>query len=209
MALLAFPSMARVTEITHELWSPGRIVHRLRDGGLSPPLDRAEARWRGTFTLGVLGVRGAVGSRDAAELEAFLAQFGDARNHVELPWGGGSDGKFPVPVGWRGVANGGPVGGVVTFTRSHGGSVAVGDWLRVEDGFPHAHRCVLVVTKSGADAMPQLSFVPPLPRLTVTNVLNPATTMAVRMRDPGEQGIPVSRSPSWGGAVTVQWEELV
>lgn len=200
--------MARVTEVTHELWSPGRIVHRLRSGALSPPLDRSDPRWRGTFTLGVHGVRGADGSRRAAVVEAFLAQFGDPRNHVELPWGGSAAGRFPVPAGWRGVAQGGPVGGVITFTRTSGGAVSVGDWLRVEDGFPHAHRCVIVVAVAGTDAAPQLSFEPPLPRLTVTNVLNPAATMAVRMRDPGEQGIPVSRSPSWGGAVTVQWEEL-
>ena len=203
MPLIAWPQVARITDYSHELWSPGRIVHRARDGSLSA-LDRARERWRGTAEVGVRGLRGESGQTAAARLELFLAELTDLRNYVDMPWGGERP-AYPVPgpsaSSWSASVTAASAG---VFTLNIPPTeLAVGQWLR------HNNRVNMIATVAGGP-MAQISFVSDaFDGLTVGGSLLRALTIRIRRMSPTDAGLPVSRGRGFGGGTVIQWEEYV
>lgn len=200
MALVAWPTEARIVEISHEVWSPGRIVHRLRSGDLDTPLVRGQPRLVGTVSLGLYGRGNYAG---AAAVELLLAELADPENFVDMPWGGDrASGGYPSPIGWEGDVTA-AASGVYTFARRVGRTEVVepGDWLS-------RGRVAMVRTVSGTAAAPVLTLIPDIP-MSTGDTLFSAPTIRIRKRDPDESGILVPRSATgFAGGVTFEWEEV-
>lgn len=198
-----WPAQVRITAYSHELWSPGRIVHRLRDGSIDEPLDRASARWRGTVTLGAWGALGSAGTEAISATELLLAQLSDPEAWTSMPWGGASPRYFTVS-NWSGRVTA-SAAGLHTLARQPADTtetIYAGEWLRAPSG-----RLVQVRTLAGTAAAPQITTLP----VTVPAVgasFGHARFMQVRKRDPDDGGITMERRAGFGGGVTFQWEEL-
>ena len=206
MALVAWPQEARLVGTTVELWSPGRIVHRLRDGSLAPALDRASPRWRGTASIAPWGVSGAAGQVGAGKVELLMAELADPSNWTHMPWGGGMP-RYPTPRhDWVGSVTG-TNAGALSIDRTEGETgLAVGQWLDIH--LAAGIRTAMVRTLAGTDAKPVVTL---LPAFAVPNAVrvDPGEVIRVRKARPGEGGIAIARNTSWGGQVTFQWEEAL
>ena len=208
MAQVAFPTAAtqRIVHYSPQLWSPGLIVHRLRDGRLSAPLERAPWRWRGTVTFGPAATMGE--RDDVAAVELFLAQMADPSNWCWMPWGG-DEPFYPTPKDFSPGRVTATLNGVHTLLRhaTSTGLLNVGDWLLFRPRFGRSS-IVTVASVSGINLLaPQITTVPVV-QAKVDDRFYPATHIQVRQRDPDGQGVMMPRTASYGGAVTWQWEEV-
>ena len=207
MALIAWPQEAGIVGVSHELWAPGRIVHRLRDGSIAAALDRASPRWRGTVSIAPRAVWYPEGSVAVGRVETLLAELADPSNWTHMPWGGAGAGQYPTPRhDWVGSVTG-TNAGAISIDRTEGATgLAVGQWLDVH--LAGGIRTALVRTLAGTDQKPVVTL---LPSFSVPNAtrIDPGEVIRVRKAEPGEEGITIERSRSWGGRVTFQWEEAL
>ena len=197
MPQVAWPAEARIVGMSQELFSPGRIVHRLRDGSWDTPLLRARPRWNGTVTLGKYAIRKA----EVARVEMLVADLSDPSDWAEMPWGGAPP-LHPVPGDTWTASVTAVVGRLVTLARTVGtDEIALGDWVR------YGNRVAIVRSLAGTQLDPQITTRPFIPAV-VGGVFRPAHTIRVRMRNPGERGITIGRDTGYGGATTIEWEEV-
>ena len=196
----------RITEITHESWSPGKIVHRLRDGSVNE-LVRARTRFRGTFTVGHYSSEGE--RIDLGAVEAFATQMLPTDNWCFLPWGG--DEPYYDDASLDGVRFEGTITNmnlsrtVLTLSRtSSNGQIRVGSWLQLRDDFGH-----IVTSVSGTDSAPTITMQPGFPVIDVGDVVQGMNVMPIRMGDPSEVGISISRRRGFSGGFTMVWEQYL
>ena len=199
---IIFPTGARIINFTWEWWSPGRIVHRLRDGSFDEPLIRAETRLRGTVTFSKWSSLTPASRRISAQVQHFTGLISDPENWVEMPWGVEDRGMVVPGGGYTGRVVS-TTNGVHTLTRRRGTTVLTrGDWVRAN------HRVVQVATVAGTDAAPQITT---YPAITVPDGFDfvSADTIRVQNRDGAETSAQMSHNPSFSMGPVWQWEERV
>lgn len=80
MALINYPSVARITELRLTRANPGDVTHEIPSTGRTQMLRFAQGTWHGTVTFGALDNRD-----DGARMEAFFASLDGGANSVRLP----------------------------------------------------------------------------------------------------------------------------
>ena len=210
MAEISFPAALRIIEVEHELWFPGRITQRVRNGNFVTPLLRGAGRWRGSVRLGQHGSRS---ERDMYNLvELFLAEMSVASNWTTLTWAGappykktpGVDGANDFTAAITAVS--GAAGGhIYTVNETLAGRIAVGDWLKAPGG-----RICQARSISGAAGARRLQVLPELidPVLSTGASFTKADVMKIQFSFEGENTIRSSLNSSYAGPWTLQWEEF-
>ena len=209
MPQITFPSEARIIETQFEFWSPGRIVHRLRDGQLTTPLNRATPRLRGTTSLGLYGIKYITNSINVSKVELFVSELSIPENYSFIPWGGDAP-QFPIPDETFRATVTTVTSGVIVLNRTAStATLSPGQWLQVDPAFNEfTGRTLLIRTVSGTPATPIITTIPSL-NFTALTPLQPATHIPIRLLNPEDSGISIGRTSSWGGEVTFNWEEFI
>ena len=201
-----------LVKVTHELWSPGQVIHRMRSGALDGPLLRAERRWRGTVEFSAWAAFGdpAWDVDRVAAVDLFFARMSQPENHCIFPWGGPAPLHRIPDVNWRGtitVAETEDAGFTVRRTAGSGG-FRVGDWLSI------SQRACIVREANAPNGAVQtgLRTVPDIDPVTHAGATTPVYAgdeMCMRFTPNGDATLRSQRMGGLAGPWTLVWEEYL
>ena len=217
MAEIPIPTAVsnRVIRITHELWAPGQITHRMRSGAIDGPLVRGTPRWRGLIEFSRWAAFGDDDDVDAvAAMDLFIALMSRPGNWCHMPWGGAPPAYRKPPDGYLAaitVSETEDAGFAVR--RSAGtGAFQVGDWMNIhgrlgivreaDDPTGAGDR-----DQAGLRTIPDLATYP-----NVAGVGTPVyggTHMMMQLSHDNDATISSPRTAHYGGPWVFAWEEYL
>ena len=183
MANIPYVANARMIEMTLSPSVPGQIQHPIPSTGGVKILNRGYGLWSGVVRFGVLK------GEDADEFESMLAALNGSENFVELPLRG--RGTIDAVTRISSI-----IGSVYNLNSSPGG-LRRGAYVRSGDR-------LFIVTAQPSGQMIQLW---PLVPLEVGDILSPATTIRVRLRDNNTPELPATTH--WSGPWVMGFREAV